>query len=66
MTVTLYTLDKMLNLITYILQAWPILSLTHTKEDLKEPNNQGIKVQVTTKDIKKEDRVLMKSPTTEA
>ena len=43
-----------------------MLSLTHTKEDLKEPNNQGIKVQVTTKDIKKEDRVLMKSPTTEA
>ena len=42
------------------------LGLTHNQLNLEEPYIQGIKVQVTTKDIKKEDRVCMKSPTSEA
>ena len=41
-------------------------SLTHKYANLKERYNHVIKVQVTTKNNKKEDRLYMKSPTPEA
>ena len=41
-------------------------SLRHKWTNLKEPYNQGIKVQVTAKDIKKEDRCCMKFRNPEA
>ena len=37
-------------------------NLAYNLRNLKELYNQGIKAQVTTKDIKKEDRLCMKSP----
>ena len=40
-------------------------SLTNNWAKLIEPYNQAIKVRITTKDIKKEDRLFMKSPTKE-
>lgn len=41
-------------------------SLTSTYLNMKEPYNQCINVQVTTKDIKKEDTLYMNSPAPEA
>ena len=38
-------------------------SLTHKQANIKEPYNQDIKAQVNKKDIKKEGRLYMKSPT---
>ena len=37
-------------------------SLTNNYANLTEPFNQGIKLQVTTEDVKKEDKLFMKSP----
>ena len=51
---------------TNLCQIIHFLPLTNNQTNLKELDNQGLEVEVPTKDIKKEDRVLMKSPTTEA
>ena len=40
--------------------------LWHNKENLKEPYNQGMKVQVNTKDIKNDRRLSIKSSIPEA
>ena len=65
--------DKPTNILSYpwshkanLYQVIHFLPVTYNEENLKVLYNQDLKLEVTTKDIKKEDRLCMKSSTHEA